>query len=99
MLPHPQSPSLTLPRPSSIRYYCFLCEIRNPEEPKALKDARVSSQSVDRRKLDRQIINRAQAVGRHAAAGASELLPTVVAAAALDRQVSVEQEANCFPGC
>ena len=39
------SPSfcLTLPRPSSIPYYCFLCPILNPEEPIALKIARVSA--------------------------------------------------------
>ena len=39
------SPSLclTLPRPSSIPYYCFLCQILNPEEPIALKIARVSA--------------------------------------------------------
>ena len=44
--------SLTLPRPSSIRYYCFPCEVHNPEgeeeEPKALKN-RACQHSVDRR--------------------------------------------------
>ena len=34
---------LTLPRPSLIPYYCFLCQILNPEEPIVLKIARVSA--------------------------------------------------------